>query len=164
VRRRIALRVDDGDLQDALELTGELGKRGEPEEASRLALGLAVGLGDLATAADRADELGDPVTAARIRARADLEKDPTTVPDALSSTDATGNLVAGEALLARGDAGGALDRARAALKDRPWMPEALDLEARALDRLGRPADAQKARVKLAQADPAWGGESSTGPR
>jgi tetratricopeptide (TPR) repeat protein len=157
VRRRIAIRVDDGRLQEALELAGELERRGEPEEATRLGMALAIGLGDHETAALRADRLGRQDVAGRIRARADLEAGAKGVPAEIAdAADPIGLVVAGEALLSGGSADLALAKAEAALKLDAWMPEALDLQARSLDQLGRGDEAAKARSKARSADPDFG--------
>lgn len=158
VRRRIALRVDAARLADALELTAELRARGAAEEADRLGMSLAVGLGDYDGAAASADRLGLVDVAGRIRARAALEARPDVVPEGLATAkDAMARLAAGEALLEAERADEALALAREALVIDPWLPEALDLQARALETLGRPDDAAKVRTRLVALDPAFDG-------
>jgi tetratricopeptide (TPR) repeat protein len=72
------------------------------------------------------------------------------------AADPIGLVVAGEALLSGGSADLALAKAEAALKLDAWMPEALDLQARSLDQLGRGDEAAKARSKARSADPDFG--------
>lgn len=156
VRRRIRIRVEAGDFREALELTDELERRGQREEAARLAMALAIGLDRFATAADKAEALGLPAVASRVRLREALERDDRAVPSMLTEADdPVAHVVAGERLLRAGDTVGALMHAEAALAAEPYFPEALDLQARALEAAGRGADATVARLKLRSADPAY---------
>ena len=153
VRRRIRLRVEDGRYSEARELVVDLRVRGEPSEADKLAVALDVGLGELEGAAKGADRLGWPDVAARVRARAALEADPKASSAVYGMTDPIALVVGGDADLAGGHADWALIEADRALEQEPWMPEALDVRARALDALGRGAEASETRERLRQADP-----------
>lgn len=132
VRRRIALREDAGRYDEALGLCAELEARGATNEAGRLAIAFLIGLGRLSEAAERADKIGEVDIAARIRTRAALEATPEALPTyAASLDDAYATIALGEALLARGDAVGAVRAADRVLASNAWQPEALDLRARA---------------------------------
>ena len=132
VRRRIGLREDDGRYDEALALCADLDARGATHEAGRLAVAFLIGLGRLSEAAERADAIGDVDVAARIRTRAALEATPDALPAyAATLDDPYATVALGEALLARGDAAGAVRAADRVLAANAWQPEALDLRARA---------------------------------
>lgn len=154
VRRRIALRVDDGRYAEALVLCDELEARGAVNEAGRLAMSLSIGLGKLPEAAGRADELGLTEVAARIRARAKLEDDPGAMtPELAVATDPVGLVVAGEALLADGQPSEGLVKVQAALKLDPWNADALAVQIRIYEALDQPLQASEARHRLRLIDP-----------
>jgi tetratricopeptide (TPR) repeat protein len=164
VRRRITLRIRDGRYQEALDLARELEARGEAAEASRLTIALSVGLGQLDVAATRADGLGWADQAARLRARAALEADPAAADVTDGLVDPVALVVGGEAALAAGNPQQALDRATLALADDPWLPEGLDVEARALDALGRHGEADAARARLRASEPDYGSAQAPADR
>jgi uncharacterized protein HemY len=156
VRRRVKLRVDDGRWEQALALTDVLAERGAGQEAAERAMGIAVGLGRYDVAEHSARELGLTEVAARIRARAALEAKPAEAPPELEgAADPIASLALAESALARGDAEAALEGARRSLKVRPWFPEALALEARALEALGRAREAAEASQRLARVEPGY---------
>jgi tetratricopeptide (TPR) repeat protein len=158
VRRRVALRIDDGRWEEALALTDELKARGAGDEATRQAMALAVGLERYADAAAQARALGLEDEAARIEARGAMAEDPQAVPAIVAaSTEPSLLVAAGEALLRGRDPEAALAKADAALAQRPWFAEAHALRARALDALGDAESAAAARRTLRQVDPAWRG-------
>jgi hypothetical protein len=162
----VALRIDDGRLEEALELTQELERRGEPIEAARLAMALAVGIRKWEVAATRAESLGLSDIASRIRGRAAIEEGGPLMGGSLAdgvweASDAMALVVTGEVALAQEMPLEALDRAALALAEDPWLPEALDLQVRALEATG--GDAREARARLRAADPSWVVGGDQGP-
>ncbi len=156
VRRRVALRVREERYDEALSFIPTLEERGAKEEASQLAMSLGVATGDWALASRKAEELGMPETAARIRARGKLVVAPEEVPAELHVADEPVELVVrGGARLVAGKPAAALVDADAALAKSPWMPEALALRTEALRRLGRADDANRSARLLRAADPGW---------
>lgn len=153
IRRRIRLRIRQGDYADALSLAPGLAERGAGPEAEALQLALAANIGQLDTAAAAADALGRVEDGWRLRA---ASGDPPPLPPlaSLQPADLAGR---GWRLLAGGDARGALAAAEAALAVSPWLPEALALQVGALEALGRTEDATAARARLRRADPASAG-------
>ncbi len=155
VRRRIALRVRAGQLEEAWALLPELAQRGAAPEAARGRMAIGVGTERFDEAAAAAEELGETEVATRIRIRKALSGDPTIAPEALSAIPGPrARHVEGMARLRGGDAALALEAADAALADAPWMPEALALRAAALALLGRDQEGAEARAKMTLADPA----------
>lgn len=154
VRRRLELRVRDGRYAEALALTAELRARGAVEEADKLALSLAVGAGDLAAARDAAGRLGLTEVQARLVAREALAKEPARLDAVPPGDDPILTLVRAEAARQAGQPEEALRMVGAVLSADPWMPEALEIRAEALDDLGRLPEADEARQRLAMADPA----------
>jgi tetratricopeptide (TPR) repeat protein len=148
LRRRIQLRIRRGALADALGLTPELAARGVPEEASNLNLALSANLGDQDAAAAAAEAAGRPDDVWRLRAAGGDVGLP--LPAAPQPSDLAGR---GWLLLGAGDAGGALAAAESALAEAPWMPEAIALQVRALEALGRGEEATAARRRLLRVDP-----------
>jgi tetratricopeptide (TPR) repeat protein len=165
VRRRIALRIREGDYAEALDFIPELGARGEELAARRLEMGLAVGVGQWERGALAAEAAGDAEMARRIRGRGALEADPASVPEGLEEvTDPAGVLVLARALLAANQARGALLEVRTLLEQNPYNPDALVILAECLERMGDEQGADEARRKLYLADPdissAWPGPST----
>jgi tetratricopeptide (TPR) repeat protein len=160
VRKRIALRVRKGRLEEALSLAAELERRGAAVEAARLRMALATGLGDWTQAADAAAALGLRGVEARIRARQVLSGDPEAVVKTLAEeVDPLAVVARGEALLRAQRPREALQDAERARKAAPWLPEALELQADTLAALGRKKEAASVRAELARVEPearAWG--------
>jgi tetratricopeptide (TPR) repeat protein len=151
VHRRIALRVTEGRLEDALALTGELARRGRADEANALTVALASDLGRWDQARDAAASLGAGDVARRLAA---ADASPAEVVEALAEARAPeARLARAQALLQIGRAPEALQIARAVLADDPWWPEALWIESRALRATGDAAAAEAAQAKLVRADP-----------
>lgn len=157
VRRLLRVYAERGELHEALRLVEELEARGEADLARSWELALAAHAGDWARAASVAREAGLVVTADRLAALA-ATHDPTVEVGVswVSSGDPLARLVRAEVALARADPAEALELARPVLEAHPWMPEALDLRARALEALGRSREAEATRRALLTADPAWG--------
>ena len=156
VRRRLRLRLQAGAYAEALPFTDELARRGDAVEANRLVVALAVAVRDWPRAEAAAATLGDPGLQARIHGRALLEADPAAdLADLAADPEPAAQLARGTALMAGGDATGALAIAERLLQKEPWRPEALALAAVARARAGDTAGAARARARLAWADPEW---------
>jgi len=92
--------------------------------------------------------------AERIRARAQMEEDPTWVSEALRDSQDPEVLIPTGFAMLRGDRPEeALALAERVLARTPFRPEALALKASALDTLGREGDAARVWADLARADP-----------
>lgn len=154
VRRRIAARVRSGQLEDALELVSELGRRGQAEEALRLELALEVSLGHLTEALQAARVLGMKTVEEGLALRLLLEQRPRTRPtQTTESADPVKATALGEAYLVAGDASRALAIADRVLAREPWLPEASLLRARSLSALGMRDEASRAATRVAMVDP-----------
>lgn len=153
VFRRIHLRARSGRYDEALTLVDELKRRGRTIEADQLRMAMAVGLSRWDDAADAAEALGDPATAARIRGRGARAAGHPLPPALRDDPDPGVRLIVGQSMLDAGDATGALARAAGVLKVEPWQPEALALRARALRALGRVAEAEAVERVLADVEP-----------
>ncbi len=154
VERRVALLLARAQRRQAWELLPELAARGRAAQAAALQVPLGLDVGAFDQALTSAEALGLPAVVARIEARRDLTADPAAEVRSLAgATDAVGILARGEARLARGEASGALEDARALLAADPWLPEALALEARALGAQGNESGRSTALDQLALADP-----------
>jgi uncharacterized protein HemY len=147
-RRRVALRVRKEEYEDALTLTAELARRGAGDEAERSQLALSAALGRFDEAAALAEGLGEDLTADRLRARAQPEARTAAL---LGDPSPYARLWRAEAILQAGDAAAALTEIEAVLKERPWLPEALELKALALTALGETAKAEATRALWARA-------------
>lgn len=156
VRRRMLSRVREGRYSDALTLAEALRARGGAAEVERTVVALQSAMGQDELAAKLAMEAGDAELAARLRARA--APDPAARAAALA--EVPGALAAArraEALLAAGQEEEALALAETTLRSHPWLPEALDAQAQALDALGRAGDAATTRARLCESDPGFAG-------
>ncbi|MCK6524318.1 hypothetical protein L6R49_23175 [Myxococcota bacterium] len=147
-RRRLALRVRREDYEDALTLTAELARRGARDESERSQLALSAALGRFDEAATLAEGLGEDLTADRLRARAQPEA---RVESLRGDPSPYARLWRAEAMIQGGDAIGALTEIEAVLKERPWLPEALELKAIAQTALGQTAAAEATRAMWARA-------------
>ena len=154
VRRRIAVRIDEGRWAEGLELTDELSRRGAQVESHQLAMSLALGSGELDRAGQEAAALHSTVLEDKIRFRTIAEGDPSALTAEFDpSADPYASLVYAEARLASGDATGALQMATAVLQDRQWCPEAWDVVARAQRAQGKEGEAVAAERQRDWADP-----------
>lgn len=157
VRRRLALRVEQGRYREALEFTEELTARGARREANEAAMALAVGLREWDLAAREAESLGQHEVSADLTIRAEIERGTNELPAALlADTEPAARLVEGGLALRRAQPERALALASALLQASPWSPEALALRLAALEALGRSREAEEARATLRLVDPAWG--------
>lgn len=153
VRRRIRLRVRDGEYGPALDRVPDFAGRGADDEARRLTLALATALERWEDAAVAAEGLDRPDVAGRLRARAALIAEPTRVPPQLAVDRSPDALVAaGRARLRAGDVAGAFADADAALQIDPWRADALELSLAAAADAGG-ALAEQRRGQLAAVAP-----------
>ncbi len=129
VRRRVQIRVRGGRFAEAWDLLPELRRRDAHPLADGFEVPLGVALGRWDEAAMAAERLGEPSTAARIRARRDLEARPDRVTDGLLTWDASpeARVVLARSALAAGDLDAASDRFDDALRDAAWDPDVLAL-------------------------------------
>ncbi|MEQ1567474.1 MAG: hypothetical protein ABMA64_17670 [Myxococcota bacterium] len=153
VRRRIQLRIRQGGYREAWEMLPELRARGANDVADQYEIPLGVALEEWDTAASAAERVGNPDVAARIRARAKLEADPTKTPQLPEGVGPEGLVVLGRVALAQNDATKALQLAERADKLRPWDPTVMALHRDALAGLGRDAAAQSVAVRIDLAEP-----------
>lgn len=157
VRRRMHLRVREGRYEEALSLAAELGRRGRPDEAAGLEVALLSALGRPDEAAERAEKAGDTSTAHLLQARGSRQ-DPAAVASALAEVPGPrAEAIRARALLDQGDATGALTLVTSTLQADPWLPEALETRALALDALGRADEGRLARARLCESDPGFAG-------
>lgn len=155
VRRRITALVDAQRPADALALTSELALRGEVQEASRMVLALASGLGRLDEAVRAAEALGDEEAAGGLRARR-AGADPAEVAEALvGSTVPETRLARAEALLRAGQVREARRELTALLDASPWWPDALAVAAQAAEAASDDEAAAQLWSRLRHADPLY---------
>ncbi len=149
VRRLVRLYAEGQRWDDAWRRLPALELRGAVQEARswRITAGLALARYDEAAAAasDRVAE--------RIRARATLEGAAGHQLDLAGDHSPEAHLARGTSLYQRGAPAEALAEADAALRLRPWWPEALALRADALDALGDRRRAAVARQQWRAAEP-----------
>ncbi|MBI2373752.1 MAG: hypothetical protein HYV07_07125 [Deltaproteobacteria bacterium] len=154
VRRRLRLRLAEGKLPEALALTTDLAARNSEAEAKRFEVALSLAMQDYARAALAAEALGDAEIAGRIRARGALEADPTIVPPELTTAeDLDAVMVRAEVALGNGQPDEALALAESVLVKTPWVPEALEIQARAQAAIGDREAFARSIEKLRLADP-----------
>lgn len=154
VRRLLSIRVRQRRWPEALDLAAELGRRGARAEADGLELALAASAGEPERAALAAEALGLGREAARLRARAIVERDPAAGAKLLrGDPDPMAAVVRGEARLSMHRPMSAVAEADIALAFDPWLPEGLSLRARALDALGLRWEAAQTRRLLARVEP-----------
>lgn len=160
VRRHISLRLRDGRLAEAFELLDKLEARGAATEAKQLMIALGAEIGRYEEAAKQAAVMGSDDLAQRLRLRASLERG-SREPSAqlAAATDFEARLLAAKMNLARNPQR-TLEDVRALLREDRFRVEALALEVRALEKLGKWEEAVKARERLQFADPAF----VSGPR
>lgn len=155
VRRRIAKRIDARQYAEALVLCDELAKRGAEEEASRLAIALAIGEHDYARAERELEALGMYRDLAKLRARAASEQNiEINLPQLAESQDPQAIVFVATNSARRGELVAALALIERALAIEPYMPEALALKYQVLLALGKTDDAARARALMSRADPA----------
>jgi uncharacterized protein HemY len=147
-RRRLALRVRREEYEDALSFTDQLARRGAGDESERAQLALSAALGRFDEAAALAEGLGEDLTADRLRARAQPEARAEAL---LGDPSPYAKLWRAEAILQGGDPKAALNEIEAVLKERPWLPEALELKAITLTAMGETAKAEATRALWARA-------------
>ena len=154
VRRLVHRRIAEADWKGAMPLVDELAKRGAVDEANtlRVALGTNLGRWDLASRAAR--HLGDTTLAARIDARASIDK-PAEVERALERVkgDRSAILARAQAKLEARDYVFAHDLVDVVLRREPWWPAALEVKAAALAGMGEEEEAAELRAYLLRADP-----------
>ncbi len=154
VRRRIRMRIHDRRNEEALELTAELALRGQVEEASRYTLALANELGQWDAAADAAGVLELPDLARMLQAHNSQGEERLAVLEGAVGVEAC--LARANILLQLGRSEEALEALAIVLAEHAWMPEALELAARAHEASGHDEEARVARSRLAHADPLFG--------
>ena len=149
VRRLVSILALGGRWNEAWDAAAELEKRGESDEAQRwrVTVGLALGRYDEAAAS------ADPHVATRIRARATLEGAAGGELGLQGDMSAEARLARGTAAYQKGDGATALAEAEAALRQIPYLPEALALRADALQSLRESTRAEAARRTWRQAEP-----------
>ncbi len=149
VRRLVAIQARGARWDEAWESVEQLEARGEVEEARRwrVTTGLALKRYEEAAAA------ADPEVASKIRARAALEGAGGFSFDLSGDPSPEARVARGTALMWSGSADAALREADAALRDRPWWPEALALRVDALAALGFEDRAEETRKRWYQAEP-----------
>lgn len=153
VRRRIQLRIRQGAYQDAWDMLPVLRERGADVTADNYEIPLGVALQKWDVAAAAAERLGMSDVAARVRARAGLEADPSKTPQLPGGAGAEGFVVLGRVALAQGDSKAALDYAQRADKLRPWDPEVMSLLHDALARMGNGTAAAAVALRIDEAEP-----------
>lgn len=160
VRKHISLRLRDGRLAEAFELINKLEDRGAATEAQQLMVALGAELGRYDEAAKQAAKMGSDELSEKLKLRAALTRNPRDVPAQLGKIlDPDSRLLLAK-LQASRDPELALAQVRAVLHQQPNRAEAIALEIRVLEKLGREDQAVSAREKLQFVDPAFG----SGPR
>lgn len=160
VRRHIALRLRGGRLEEAFELLGKLEARGATTEAKQMMIALGAGIGRFDEAARQAVLVGSDALAERLQLRAALEKNPREIPPALLRIPDTDARLLAAKLRSALEPEQALADVRALLRRDRFLAEAIALEVRLLEKLGRSDEAVQARERLQFADPAF----ASGPR
>lgn len=160
VRRHISLRLRDGRLAEAFELINKLEDRGAATEAQQLMVALGCELGRYEEAAKQAAKMGSDKLAQKLKLRAALSRNPREAPPQLvKTTDSDSRLLLAKILAAR-QPERALEQVRTVLRQERFRAEAIALEVKVLERLGREDEAVSAREQLQFADPAF----VSGPR
>lgn len=153
VRRRIDLRVQSARYEEAVALVGALRMRAPGPQTDALETALLTAVGRPLAAAERApDEV-----AARLRARAEGEADPGAVFLGLPDDDADALIARAVGALWRNAPNDALNAVVAVLALAPDRADAWVVRARALERLGRSAEASNAWTRAWDLDPALEG-------
>jgi hypothetical protein len=155
VRRRIALRVRERRYDAALELVDMLVLRGAADEARRLEIGLAIGVGDLARAEAAALTAGLPDVARRIAGRRLVFGDAAGAARAFDEPEPVVVLARAEALALADRGEEALAVVEEVLRLEPYQPEALALRVAILDDLGRPSGQARAALLAVDPDSPW---------
>ncbi|MEM6930645.1 MAG: hypothetical protein AAF602_27170, partial [Myxococcota bacterium] len=148
-RRLIGILARQNRWKEAWSSIKELERRGSPEEARQWKVTAGLALERYREAAEAAD----PVTAARIEARAVLEGLAGYTLDLADDDTPEAHLARGTHAMGYGGHERALAAAEAALRARPWWPEALELKSKALQALGRRDQAVVARNQWLAAEP-----------
>lgn|GEM_PF-1497112 len=160
VRKHISLRLRDGRLAEAFELINRLEDRGAATEAQQLMVALGCELGRYDEAAKQASKMGGDALAQRLKLRAALTRAPREAPAQLSkASDPDSRLLLAKIVASR-QPELALGQVRSVLHQTPFRAEAIALEVKVLERLGREDEAVSARERLQFADPAF----VSGPR
>lgn len=160
VRKHISLRLRDGRLAEAFELITRLEDRGAATEAQQLMVALGAELGRYDEAAKQAAKLGKDELSEKLKLRGALGRNPREAPpQLLKATDSDARLVLAKILASR-EPEAALGHVRAVLRQQRFRAEAIALEIKVLERLGREEEAVGARERLQFADPAF----VSGPR
>ncbi len=153
VRRRVAARVRDANYADAHALVGALRARDPGPGTDALEVALLLSLGRL----DEAAILAPADVAARIRARAEAERNPVAVPVELGIDDPARVEAEGEAALSAGNHGAALEAADRWITLDPRDARAWAQKARALEASGRGSEAAGAWARAWELDPGLSG-------
>ncbi len=154
------VRLRDGRLAEAFELINRLEDRGAATEAQQLMVALGCELGRYDEAAKQAAKMGSDTLAQKLKLRAALSRNPREAPPQLiKTTDADSRLLLAKILAAR-QPERALEQVRAVRRQEHFRAEAIALEVKVLERLGREDEAVSAREQLQFADPAF----VSGPR
>lgn len=149
ITRLVGILAEAQRWNDVWESLPDLEARGMGDVAKqwRVTAGLALGRFDAAAEAASAD------VADRIRARATLQGAAAHQLSLQSDPSPEAALARGREQYRRGNSKEALSAADAALRMRPWWPEALALRADALDGIGDRRGAAKARAEWRAAEP-----------
>ncbi len=155
VRRQVQIRIRAGRFPEAWDMLPELRRRGAHPLADGFEVPLGVALGRWNDAAMAAERLGEPSTAARIRARRDLEARPDHVTEGLLTWDASpeARVVLARGALAAGDVAQAAELLDDALRDAPWDVDVLTLAVDVATARGGAAAAQRHAERLAAIEP-----------
>ncbi len=155
VRKHISLRLRDGRLAEAFELINRLEDRGAATEAEQLMVALGSELGRYDEAAKQAAKMGSDTLSEKLKLRAALGRNPREAPARLfKATDPDSRLLLAKITASR-QPELALNQVRSVLRQERFRAEAIALEVKVLERLGREEEAVSARERLQFADPAF---------
>jgi tetratricopeptide (TPR) repeat protein len=154
VRRHIALRLRDGRFEEAFELLPKLEARGAATEAQQMMIAIGAGIGKFDEAARQAALIGSDSLAERLRLRAALESDPHAIPPALVQMVSLDARLLAAKLRMPTQPERALADVQAILREDRFLAEAIVLEVKLLEKLGRTDEAIAARERLQFTDPA----------
>ncbi|MEN0065475.1 MAG: hypothetical protein AAGA48_25245 [Myxococcota bacterium] len=148
-RRLIGIMARDNRWKEAWSAISVLESRGAAEEARQWKVTAGLALERYRDAAEAAD----PVTAKRIQARAALEGLAGYSVDLADDPTAEAHLARAAQAVGYGENEKALAQAEAALRLRPYWPEALEIKAEAMRALGRNEQATVARNQWLASEP-----------
>lgn len=153
VRRRLARRIGDDELAEALPLARALGTRGASVEAGALAIALSAGIGRWDLAADAASARGQDALARRLTARDQLDDLPAVVLLLADHVGTDALLVRAEALLSLHRHDEAARELNALLARHPYDPDGLRLRLALELATGDEAGATHTRLALRRVEP-----------